>query len=164
MGESGFHDTGTQHMVFRLSHFNTAIFLADNLQNYLNSNCAFFFFFWWKKWDRAPRFWAHRRNSAWGSRKNILPLKSYRNKIIHILFQQCYYIHDLLIWTNFIEKFLWGIFCLFWVLLIFAKIEMTQNKNRLFGRYFETVQFFFWNMFMIYGVEIIYKFRWEMVF
>ena len=28
------------------------------------------------------------------------------------------------------------------VFQILAKIEMTQNKNRLFGRHFETVQYF----------------------
>ena len=39
---------------------------------------------------------------------------------------------------NFIEKFIWesGFF------QILAKIEMTRNKNRLFGRHFETVQHF----------------------
>ena len=38
---------------------------------------------------------------------------------------------------NFIEKFLPES-----VFSNFAKIEMTQNKNRLFGRHFETVQHF----------------------
>ena len=33
---------GTQHLVFRLSHFNAAIFLADNFCNCLNSRCASF--------------------------------------------------------------------------------------------------------------------------
>ena len=36
----GFH--GTQHLVFRLSHFNAAIFRADNFCNCLNSSCASF--------------------------------------------------------------------------------------------------------------------------
>ena len=36
---------------------------------------------------------------------------------------------------NFIEKFLGKM-----VFQILAKIEMMQNKNRLFGRHFETVQ------------------------
>ena len=36
----GFH--GTQHLVFRLSHFNAAIFWADNFFNCLNSSCASF--------------------------------------------------------------------------------------------------------------------------
>ena len=36
----GYH--GTQHLVFRLSHFNAAIFLADNFCNCLNSSCASF--------------------------------------------------------------------------------------------------------------------------
>ena len=36
----GFH--GTQHLVFRLSHFNAAIFWADNFCNCLNSSCASF--------------------------------------------------------------------------------------------------------------------------
>ena len=35
-----------------------------------------------------------------GLEKNDLPLKSPRNKIIQILFQQCEYIHDLLIWAK----------------------------------------------------------------
>ena len=38
---------------------------------------------------------------------------------------------------NFIEKFLWEV-----VFQISAKIEMTRNKNRLFGHHFETVQHF----------------------
>ena len=38
---------------------------------------------------------------------------------------------------NFIEKFLWES-----GFQILAKIEMTQNKNRLFGLHFETVQHF----------------------
>ena len=48
------------------------------------------------------------------------------------------------------------------VFQILAKIEMTQNENRLFGRHFETVQIFnifSWNMVVIsvyvYGVKII---------
>ena len=36
--KGGFH--GTQHLVFRLSHFNAAIFRADNFCNCLNSSCA----------------------------------------------------------------------------------------------------------------------------
>ena len=36
----GFH--GTQHLVFRLSHLNAAIFRADNFCNCPNSSCAFF--------------------------------------------------------------------------------------------------------------------------
>ena len=48
---------------------------------------------------------------------------------------------------------------------ILAKIEMTQNKNRLFGRHFETVQYF-QNVLMfyspyIYGANFIAKFRWK---
>ena len=50
-----------------------------------------------------------------------------------------------------------------------AKIEMTRNKNRLFGRHFETVQhlkFFFCRIVIfydpyIYGANFIAKFRWE---
>ena len=38
---------------------------------------------------------------------------------------------------NFIEKFFWES-----GFQILAKIEMTRNKNRLFGRHFETVQHF----------------------
>ena len=37
---------------------------------------------------------------------------------------------------NIKEKFLWE------SIQILAKIEMTRNKNRLFGRHFETVQHF----------------------
>ena len=52
---------------------------------------------------------------------------------------------------------------------ILAKIEMTQNKNRLFRRHFETVQhfhFFFWRIVIfyspyIYGADFIEKFGWE---
>ena len=50
------------------------------------------------------------------------------------------------------------------VFQILAKIEMTRNKNRLFGRHFETVQIFYifsWNMVVIsvytYGVKITKK-------
>ena len=51
-----------------------------------------------------------------------------------------------------------------------AKIEMTRNKNRLFGRHFETVQhlnfFFFCRIVIfydpyIYGANFIAKFPWE---
>ena len=50
-----------------------------------------------------------------------------------------------------------------------AKIEMTQNKNRLFGRHFETLQHlnsFFCRIVIfyvpyIYGANCIAKFRWE---
>ena len=38
---------------------------------------------------------------------------------------------------NFIEKFFWEV-----VFQILAKIEMMRNKNRLFGRRFETVKHF----------------------
>ena len=52
---------------------------------------------------------------------------------------------------------------------ILAKMEMTQNENRLFGRHFETVhhfQFFFCRIVIfyspyIYGANFIAKFRWE---
>ena len=55
------------------------------------------------------------------------------------------------------------------VFQILAKIEMTRNKNRLFGRHFETVQhfqFFFCRIVIfyspyIYGANFIAKFRWE---
>ena len=50
-----------------------------------------------------------------------------------------------------------------------AKIEMTRNKNQLFGRHFETVPhliFFFCRIVIfydpyIYGANFIAKFRWE---
>ena len=59
------------------------------------------------------------------------------------------------------------------VFQILAKIEMMPNKNRLFGRHFETVQhfhFFFFFFFCrivifyspyIYGANFIAKFGWE---
>ena len=64
---------------------------------------------------------------------------------------------------NFIEKFLWES-----GFQILAKIEMTQNRNRLFGRHFETVQHFqffcriviFYSPYM-YGANFIAKFRWD---
>ena len=55
------------------------------------------------------------------------------------------------------------------VFQILAKIEMTRNRNRLFGRHFETVQHFhisfcrivnFYSPY-IYGLNFIAKFRWE---
>ena len=54
-----------------------------------------------------------------------------------ILFLQCYFSNVNLFMfsyfeTNFIEKFLWES-----DFQILAKIKMTQNKNRLFGRHFE---------------------------
>ena len=55
------------------------------------------------------------------------------------------------------------------VFQILAKIEMMRNKNRLFGRDFETVQhfyFFFCRIVIfyspyIYGPNFIAKFGWE---
>ena len=54
------------------------------------------------------------------------------------------------------------------VFQILAKIEMMRNKNRLFGRHFETVQHFhfssriviFYSPYM-YGANCIAKFLWE---
>ena len=55
------------------------------------------------------------------------------------------------------------------VFQILAKIEMARNKNRLFGRHFETVQHFqnifcriviFYSPYM-YGANFIAKFQWE---
>ena len=52
---------------------------------------------------------------------------------------------------------------------ILTKIEMMRNKNRLFGRHFETVQYFqfcfysiviFYSPYM-YGANFIEKFSWE---
>ena len=52
-----------------------------------------------------------------------------------------------------------------------AKIEMMRNKNRLFGRHFETLQhfkffvaelWFFYDPY-IYDANFIAKFRWEVV-
>ena len=63
------------------------------------------------------------------------------------------------------------IFFFFFFFLILAEIEMTRNKNRLFGHHLETVQtfhFFFWNMVVIsvhiHGVEIIKNSGGKMVF
>ena len=54
------------------------------------------------------------------------------------------------------------------VFQILAKIETTRNKNRLFGRHFETVQHFtifsgimVSNSVYIYGANFITKFQWE---
>ena len=54
------------------------------------------------------------------------------------------------------------------VFQILAKIKMTKNKNRLFGRHFETVQYFhFFSRIVIfyspyiYGANFIAKFQWE---
>ena len=55
------------------------------------------------------------------------------------------------------------------VFQILAKIEMTRNKNRLFGHHFETEQHFqiFFSRIVIfyspyiYGANFIAKFRWE---
>ena len=57
------------------------------------------------------------------------------------------------------------------VFQILAKIEVTPNKNRLFGRHLETVQhfqffFFFYRIVIffspyIYGANFIAKFGWE---
>ena len=38
----GFHGRPTHHLVFRLSHFNAAIFRVDNVCNRLNSSCTSF--------------------------------------------------------------------------------------------------------------------------
>ena len=40
-------------------------------------------------------------------------------------------------------------FFFFFFFQILAKIEMTQNKNQLFGRHFETVQHFFFFFFFL---------------
>ena len=62
------------------------------------------------------------------------------------------------------------------VFQILAKIEMTGNKNRLFGCHFETIQQFFFFFFFffcrivilyspyIYGANFIAKFDWESSF
>ena len=58
------------------------------------------------------------------------------------------------------------------VFRIFTKIEMTRNKNWLFGRHFETVQhfqFFFAGLWFfyspyIYGANLIAKFGWKSSF
>ena len=83
---------------------------------------------------------------------------------------------------NFIEKFLKFCFCLcflFLILFLFffffqilAKIEMTWNKNRLFGHHFETVHFilfylfigfFFFRIMIFYSayINFIAKFWWK---
>ena len=58
------------------------------------------------------------------------------------------------------------------VFQIWAKVEMARNKNRLFGRHFETVQhfqFFYCRIVIfyspyIYGANFIAKFGLESVF
>ena len=52
---------------------------------------------------------------------------------------------------NFIEKFFWES-----DFQILAKIEMTRNKNRLFGRHFETVQHFVFFRIVIFYNPYIY--------
>ena len=56
------------------------------------------------------------------------------------------------------------------VFQILAKIEMTQNKNRLFGRHFERVEHFkyclqnydFYSAYIgLYGANLIAKFCWK---
>ena len=54
------------------------------------------------------------------------------------------------------------------VFQILAKIEIMRNKNRLFGRHFETVHYFQFFMQIlifyspyIYGANFIAKFGWE---
>ena len=60
---------------------------------------------------------------------------------------------------NFIEKFLGKVFFFFFFFLNLAKIEMTQlNKNRLFGRHFETVLHFYLFIYLFFRN---YGFRWE---
>ena len=48
---------------------------------------------------------------------------------------------------NFIDKFFWES-----AFQIFARIEMTGNKNRLFGLHFETIQIFY-ILLMEYGCD-----------
>ena len=59
------------------------------------------------------------------------------------------------------------------VFQILAKIEMTGNRNRLFGRHFKTVQHFHFFFLQncdflyspyIYGANFIAKFGWKSVF
>ena len=58
---------------------------------------------------------------------------------------------------------------MFFFFQILAKIEMTRNKNRLFGCHFETVQHFqvfFYRIVIfyspcIYGANVIAKLGWE---
>ena len=52
---------------------------------------------------------------------------------------------------NFIENFLGKV-----VFKILAKIEMTRNKNRLFGHHFETVQHLFVLFYFILFYFILY--------
>ena len=52
-----------------------------------------------------------------------------------MLFQYCKSIMFSYFEPDFIEKFLWES-----GFQILAEIEMTRNKNRLFGRHFEAVQ------------------------
>ena len=75
---------------------------------------------------------------------------------------------------NFIEKLFWEsvFFFFFFFFQILAKLETTRNKNRLFGRHFETVQIFFFkisgimvsDIAYIYGANFNAKFRWKIGF
>ena len=70
---------------------------------------------------------------------------------------------------NFIENFFWESVFFFVFFQIFSKIKMTQNENRLFGRHFETISFFFYRIVIFYrtfinGASFIAKFRWEIGF
>ena len=59
---------------------------------------------------------------------------------------------------NFIEKFLWVsvFFFFFFFFQILAKIEMTRNKNRLCGRYFERLQHFILFYFILFYFILFY--------
>ena len=66
---------------------------------------------------------------------------------------------------NFIEKFLWES-----GFSNFGQIEMTRNKNRLFGRHLKRynifIFFFFWGIVIfyspyVYGASLIAEFGWE---
>ena len=75
-------------LVFRLSRFNAAIFQADNFCNCLNRSCASF----GEKKNEIGCVVFALISINWhflGLEKIDLPLKSPRNKIIQILFQQC---------------------------------------------------------------------------
>ena len=61
---------------------------------------------------------------------------------------------------NFTGKFLWEnvfFFFFFFFFQILAKIELTVNKNRLFGRHFETVQHFMFFIYFFFQIMFFYS-------
>ena len=132
---------GTQHLFF--AHFTT---FACEFLTVIFSNC---FAIGYASFD-AKKFWIDlvifsliRINEHYCAvlKKNVLFAILKRN-IFKMLFQECKSIHVFLFWT----KFHWAsvFFLVFFGFFFsnFGQIEMMRNKNRLFGRHFEMVQYF----------------------